>query len=125
MLQFADMRTYLLLFLSTLFLLFAMPKNNSMLRKTQQAELKEAGRHCKRTGKKPCPKKCLRHQTSPSQQHNAGIATDCSQQLYAIVDLLQADTILSFTTASDYVLPHIRRHLSPVLEHEPEPPQFV
>ncbi|NEM99063.1 hypothetical protein [Pontibacter burrus] len=118
------MRTYLLLFLSTLFLLFAMPKNNSVLRSTQQAELKEAGKYCKRTGK-PCPKKCLRHQTIPNQQHNEGIATDCGQQLYAIVDLSQADTLLSFTTTSDYVLPHIRKHLSPVLEHEPEPPRFA
>lgn len=96
-----------------------------MLRTTQPAELKEGGTYCKRYGKKTCAKKCLRHQTLPNQQHNEGIATDCSQQLYAIVNTPQTDAFLSFKTTSDYALPHFQKHISPVLEHEPEPPRLA
>ncbi|MFD2513280.1 hypothetical protein ACFSRY_05335 [Pontibacter locisalis] len=119
------MRSYLLLFLSTLLLLFALPKNSSLRSFAQQAELKKTCSSSKRFAKKPCARKCLKHQTH-SENHNnaANLVTDCSQQIYAIINSLQAKPIIYQPTKRALILPHIRKHLSPDLEHDPEPPRF-
>lgn len=119
------MKNYLLLFVSLTLLLFAMPKNDSMRSFAQQAALKKDCQYSKRFGKKPCAKKCLKHQTHSNQQNNAaGIASDCGQQVYAVINDLPSDSFISSTPQHYFVLPHLRKHLSPVLEYDPEPPRL-
>ncbi|WP_018477728.1 hypothetical protein [Pontibacter roseus] len=119
------MKNYLLLFVSLTLLLFATPKNDSLRSFAQQAALKKDCTYSKRFGKKPCAKKCLKHQTHSNQQNNAtGIAADCSQQVYAVVNELHSELINLLSAKQDFTLPHIRKHLSPVLEYDPKPPRI-
>ncbi|WP_266206195.1 hypothetical protein [Pontibacter kalidii] len=119
------MKFYLLLFISFALLLFATPKSGGMRSFEQQRALNKSCAYSKPSGKKPCAKKCLKHQTHSNQQDNpAGIVYDCSQQIYALVNDLQAELIISFTTKHDFMLPHIRKHLSPILEYDPQPPRL-
>lgn len=119
------MKNYLLLFVSLTLLLFTMPKSNSLRSLAQQAALKKDCQYNKHFGKKPCAKKCLKHQTHSNQGNNStGIATDCSQQVFAVVNTLHIEPIVSFAAKHDFILPHIRKYLSPVLEYDPEPPRL-
>ena len=119
------MRNYLLLFVSFTLLLFTMPKNSSMRSFAQQGELAKSCSYSKRFSKKACAQKCLKHQTHSDKQNNAAAtATDCNQQVYAVVNALPSEPIIIFKANPDFILPHIQNHLSPVLEHEPEPPRF-
>jgi hypothetical protein len=119
------MKNYLLLFVSFTLLLFAMPKRDSLRSFAQQAALKKNCSYSNHSGKKHCAKKCLKHQTHSGDQNNAaGIASDCSQQVFAIVHDLQTESISSFTSQQDFILPHILKHHSPVLEYDPQPPRL-
>ena len=119
------MKTYLLLFMSFTLLLFATPKNSSMRCFTKQAKLKTECAYNKRPDSKQCTKKCLKHQTHSDQQNNkSGVVTDCGQQAYAIVASLHTEPVISFRTSHDFILPHILKHRSPVIEYDPEPPQL-
>ncbi|MBC5994380.1 hypothetical protein [Pontibacter cellulosilyticus] len=119
------MRTYLLLFLSILLLLFALPKNSSLRSFAQQAELKKACSYSKRFVKKTCARKCLKHQTHSENQNNAAnLGTDCNQQVYALVSALQAEPLIYLQAKRAFKTPLVRKHLSPDLEHDPEPPRF-
>ena len=119
------MKTYLLLFFSTLLLLFTLPKNGSVggLAGTERAELKKTCSH-KRLGKAACTRKCLKHQSPSGQQNAANLATDCSQQVYAIVATLPSDLLFTFPLQRATILPAPRKHLAPDLEYEPEPPRL-
>ncbi|MEJ8803383.1 hypothetical protein [Pontibacter sp. H249] len=119
------MRTYLLLFLSTLLLLFALPKNSNLRSYAQQGELRKSCSYSKRFVKKPCTRKCLKHQTPSENQNNAAnLATDCHQQVYALVHSLQTEPFVYPLAKRTYILPRIRKHLPPDLEHDPEPPRL-
>lgn len=119
------MINYLLLFVSFTLLLFTMPKNSNMRSLAQQQELNKSCANSQPSGKKRCAKKCLKHQTHSNQQENAaGIASDCSQQVYAVVNTLKSEPIISYRSEPDFILPHLRKYLSPVLEYEPEPPRL-
>ncbi|WP_276496919.1 hypothetical protein [Pontibacter litorisediminis] len=119
------MKHYLLLFVTLTLLLFALPKSSSMRSFTQQVELKKGCRISKHFGKGPCAKKCLRHQTHSGQKDNAsGIALGCSQQVYAVVNELHPESPIIFETTKAFVLPLVQKHLSPVLEYDPEPPRL-
>ncbi|TXK45838.1 hypothetical protein FVR03_11640 [Pontibacter qinzhouensis] len=119
------MKYYLLLFACLTLLLFVIPKSSGMRSSAQQPELKQGCKYGKRLGKKVCAKKCLKHQTHSKQQNNdTGIASDCSQQVYAVVNEQHSEPFISFTANRDFILPHIRKYLSPVLEYDPEPPRL-
>lgn len=119
------MRLYLLFFISFALLLFSTPKSSGMRSFAQQRALGKPCAYSKPSAKKPCAKKCLKHQTHSNQQNNAaGIASDCSQQVYALVNDLQVDPIISFPAKDDFILPQLRKHLSPLLEYDPEPPRL-
>ncbi|MBB6610530.1 hypothetical protein H7F15_05740 [Pontibacter sp. Tf4] len=119
------MRYYLLLFVSLTLLLFMMPKNDSLRSFAQQSTLKKGCTYSRHFGKKPCAKKCLKHQAHSGQQSNAaGIVIDCSQQVYAIVNELPSELFISFVSPYKFTIPHIRKHLAPVLEYDPEPPRI-
>lgn len=118
------MRIYLLFFVSFVLLLFAIPKNSSMRSFAQQVELKKSCSYVKLFSKKPCARKCLKHQTHSHKQNNAaGVARDCHQQVYALANEHQEEAILLFPPRPDVILPHILKHPSPVLEYDPEPPR--
>ncbi|MFD2516136.1 hypothetical protein ACFSRY_19855 [Pontibacter locisalis] len=119
------MKYYLLLFVSLMLLLFTMPKSSSMRSFAQQAALKKGCKYSKHLGEQSCEKKCLKHQTHSNQQNNtAGVAWDCSQQVYAIVNELPSEHFISFVSPYKFILPHIRKHFAPVLEYDPEPPRL-
>ncbi|MFD1184797.1 hypothetical protein [Pontibacter rugosus] len=119
------MKNYLLLSLSFMLLLFALPKNSSMRSFAEQAALKKDCTYSKRFGKRPCIRKCLKHQTHSRQQNSAsGVASDCSQQVYALVNTLHEMPVVFFTAKPSVVLPQLRKHLPPVLENDPEPPRL-
>ncbi|WP_276499445.1 hypothetical protein [Pontibacter litorisediminis] len=118
------MKNYLLLFVSLTLLLFTLPKDSSMRSVAQQVALKKDCQYSKRFGKKPCAKKCLKHQIHPNQQNSAaGIATDCVQQVYAVVNELYSERFIPLSTKQSFTLPYTRKHLAPVLEYDPEPPR--
>ena len=119
------MKNFLLLMVSFTLLFFTMPKKDSVRSYAQQAEIKKDCNYSKHSGKKSCARKCLKHQTHSSEQNNTtGIAADCSQQVFAIVTELQIESIYSFTSQHDFIVPLIRKHLSPVLEYDPQPPRL-
>lgn len=119
------MRPYLLLFISFACLLFSTPKSSGTRSFVQQRALGKSCAYSKPSAKKSCATKCLKHQTHSSQQNNAtGIASDCNQQVYALVNELQVEPIISFTKKDEFILPHLRKHLSPILEYDPEPPRL-
>ncbi len=119
------MRNYLLLFASFTLLLFALPKNSSLRGFAQQVALNKSCAYSDNGVKKSCARKCIKHQTHNEQQKNAaGLAVDCSQQVYAVVNALYTAPLPSFRAKHDFILPLIRKHLSPVLEHDPEPPRL-
>ena len=121
------MKHYLLLFLSTLLLLFTLSQTDGRVSGfacVKQHELRTADNADKRLVKRRCAKKCLKHQTHSEQQNGATAATDCSQQFYAIIaENKSADFFLSgiaqlATTSAD------RIHLTLSLEADPDPPRF-
>lgn len=121
------MKRYLLLFFSTLLMLFALPKpdrNAISFAGVEQGELKKACTS-KRPGKHTCPRKCLKHQPQQGQQHTANLATDCSQQFYAIVADNQHSKQPFIQDAAQLVaIPAVKAHQSPSLEADPDPPRF-
>lgn len=121
------MRSYLLLFLSTCILLFALPKNNSIYGFAAQAnQVKKSCRFTKGPFKKKCATKCIRHQSHSEKQKNAtSVPTECGQQVFGIVNALHLEPVLHYPGKRTNRLPHIRSHLSPDLENDPEPPRFA
>ncbi|MFD2247926.1 hypothetical protein [Pontibacter ruber] len=120
------MKTYLLLLLSTLLLLFTLPKNGlvgSSLSASEQSMIRKSCQN-KRLVKRTCAKKCLKHQTHSDQQNAANLATDCSQQLFAVVTPLQPRLLFSLPAQPTLMLPSIRKHLSPDLVDYPKPPRL-
>ncbi|TPE46239.1 hypothetical protein [Pontibacter mangrovi] len=121
------MKSYLLLFVSTLFLLFALPKSSVVrtLQTQEQATLKGTTCSTKQKAKAACSKKqCLRHLTHSEKRGAATAFVDCSQSYSAAV-FEQPHTL--FYTLQDkalYTLALSPSYLSPHLEAEPDPPQF-
>ena len=120
-----NMKAYLLLFLSSLFLLFTLPKNTNLHGVLQQHALRQSCSSGKSIGKKNCARKCLKHQTHTERKGSpAGITPDCNQQTYAILHVLQPVSTLIFPVNQGAVGAYIRSHLSPDLERDPEPPRL-
>lgn len=121
------MMRYLLLFISTLLMLFTLSQPDTRVNSfscVKQSQLKEAINSDKHLVRRKCAKKCLRHQTHSEQQNAATVVVDCSQPFYALV--AETEPTFDFTPASLAVatIPADRKHLSPSLEAEPDPPRF-
>ncbi|MCJ8164358.1 hypothetical protein MKJ04_05840 [Pontibacter sp. E15-1] len=121
------MKPYLLLFLSTLLLLFALPKNNSGLRGNGgngQSELNSSCSKSKVALKRTCRKKCIKHQTHSEQQGAASFATDCGQQVYAVLSASDHNASYTIQVERTRFLKDVRIHLPPDLATDPDPPRF-
>jgi hypothetical protein len=121
------MKSYLLLFFSILLLLFTLPnpdRNMSRFVVTEQAVLKKTC-NSKRLAKRTCAKKCLKHQTHSEQQNAANFATDCSQHLYAVVAAEQFEVSFAPFAFQPAARLTLKKHLSPHLESEPDPPRLA
>lgn len=121
------MKGYLLLFFSTLLMLFTLSQPGTRVNSfscMKQSQLKEAINSDKHLVKRKCAKKCLRHQTHSEQQNGVTVVVDCSQPFYAVV--AETESMVGFTPASLEVgvIPADRKHLSPSLEAELDPPRF-
>ncbi|ARS34675.1 hypothetical protein [Pontibacter actiniarum] len=118
------MKGYLLLFFSTVLLLFTLPQpGNGVLRDPGEAQsvLKKAC-SAKHLVKRSCRKGCLKHQT-PAGRQDANAATDCGQQVYALVTPLHQHQLQAPLMLHKLSIPAARKHLSPNLKAEPDPPQ--
>jgi hypothetical protein len=119
------MKHTLLLFLSTMLLLFTLAQPNKPvngLACALKSELKAADDH--KNIKRPCAKKCLKHQTHSEQKGAANVTIDCGQQLYAVVASRQSDTLFKSGTKQQLILSVQRTYLSPNLGTDPDPPRF-
>jgi len=119
------MKGYLLLFLSTTLLLFSLPKG-SMLNGTISTEQGTVKKKCAAgVLKRPCTRKCLRHQTHSEKRETGTVLTDCSQTYIAVLNVGQQPLLLPLSSAFVSTLSSIRKPLSPYLKIEPEPPQIA
>ncbi|WP_242929153.1 hypothetical protein [Pontibacter vulgaris] len=120
------MKTYLLLFLSTMFLLFGIQKSSSLpgFADFKQGIVSQSCKYSKHGFKKPCAKKCLKHQSHSEQKGAATTLTDCTQQAYAVVAAQQHHTFYTSVIAQSAIVTGINKHLSPYLETEHAPPRL-
>lgn len=119
------MKGYLLLFLSTTLLLFSLPKG-SMLYGTLPTEQGTIKKKCAAgVIKRPCARKCLRHQTHSEQREAGTVLTDCSQTFFAVLNAGQQPLQLPLASALVSTLNPVRKPLSPYLKIEPDPPKIA
>lgn len=121
------MQGYLLLFVSIVFLLFGIQRSSSLygLADGKQGILTSSCSYSKTGLKKPCAKKCLKHQTHSIPKGAANVATDCNQQLYAVVTVPDSNKLHSFDVVRVTNVADIHQHLSsPYLEKEHAPPRI-
>lgn len=121
------MKSYLLLGISVLLLLFTLPKPSATAGRwvnSEQPVLKKACDKKKPTARRTCKKKCLRHQTHSSQENNTGTVPDCGPTTFAF--LANSPVSLSYPilalqkTSGNWVA---TRYLPPPLKREPNPPR--
>ncbi|WP_162426654.1 hypothetical protein [Pontibacter pudoricolor] len=120
------MKTYLLLFVSTLFLLFGIQKSSSL---PGAADFKQrfVSKSCKYSNqgfKKPCAKKCLKHQTHSEQKGAANVVTDCPQQTYGVASAQLLPAFYTLAVVQSTIVTNSNKHLSPYLETEHAPPRL-
>lgn len=122
------MKRYLLLGISVLLLLFALPKPSQAADRWVSPEtsvLKKACANKKPMAKRTCKKKCLSHQTHPSQENNAATVIDCGSTTFALPANAFAGLPFQFLalpeTKGNWVA---SAYLSPPLKREPNPPRF-
>ncbi|WP_242916453.1 hypothetical protein [Pontibacter liquoris] len=118
------MRYYLLLFLTMLLLLFAMPPNSRSRSADGSERVAKTCRYSHNAQKRSCPGKCLKHQTHRTPQSAANSVTDCSAPQYAV--LAAQDYPARFPLPGLHLAPvtNARKHLSPDLPPAPDPPRF-
>ena len=120
------MKSYLLLFLSMMLLLFTLPKNGSSADSYTGMRQDVIQKACASKGlvKRTCRKGCLKHQTHSEQQQAGSVVTDCSQQFYAMLTPLQQHLLYAPQLLQSSEAPVAAKLLSPYLKVEPDPPQY-
>ncbi|MBA9079068.1 hypothetical protein [Rufibacter quisquiliarum] len=122
------MKSYLLLGISVLLLLFTLPNPHQAVNRWVSPEtsvLREAGNHKKHTARRTCKKKCLRHQTHSSSNNSAGTLTDCSTPIYALIAALLQMPVHHLSPGAKIkgnLLAVV--YFPPPLEREPNPPRI-
>ncbi|WP_158607193.1 hypothetical protein [Pontibacter oryzae] len=121
------MKNYLLLFMSTLLLLFVLPKNGSYAQRVLGMEQRSVKTSCatKRPVKPTCARKCLKHQTHSEQMPGANFASDCSQQVFAVISPQASYTMWHPLQLREIGTPASLTYLSPELKIDPEPPKLA
>jgi hypothetical protein len=120
------MKTYLLLFFSTLLLLFSIQKSSSLpgFADFKQNFVSKSCAYSKQGLKKPCAKKCLKHQTHSESKGAANMVTDCTQQVYAVVSAQQLPSFYTLAIVQATIVTDSNQLLSPYLETEHAPPRL-
>jgi hypothetical protein len=120
------MRSYMFIVFSIIFLLFIFPVTNSMGKSSTAMEQPLLKRTCasKKFAKHSCKKRCLKHQKYPGQQDAANVVIDCSQHYFAVVPLQEQLQFFSQPVPRVVKLVTARKHLSPALKDEPDPPKY-
>lgn len=121
------MKGYLVLFLSTILLLFALPKSSISMRSagtTVQGELRKSCQLNKRALKRTCTKKCIKHQSHSEQQGAANLVTDCSQQVYALVTTSEHAFLTATQLQRNQIPSESGSYIPPELATDPDPPRF-
>ncbi|WP_076665926.1 hypothetical protein [Pontibacter indicus] len=119
------MKHTLLLLLSTILFLFTLAQPQKPVNGfacAVKSELKAATNHQK--FKRPCAKKCLKHQTHSERKGSANVTLECGQQLYAVVADGQSDANVSAAVRKQLFRSVQRKHLPPNLGTDPDPPRF-
>ncbi|EJF11478.1 MULTISPECIES: hypothetical protein [Pontibacter] len=119
------MKHTLLLLLSTILLLFTLAQPQKPVNGVAcalKSELKAANLPTKL--KRPCAKKCLKHQTHSEQKDSANVVIDCSQQLYAVVADKESDAYLKSAARQQLMATVQQIHPAPSLGADPDPPRF-
>ena len=119
------MKNHLLFFISLVLLLFTLLSPNRPVKRMACAvnmELKETDNN--QTAKRPCTKKCLKHQTHSEPQQAATVVVDCGQHFYAVVSDKEQDKPDFAIPDLKLAIPASKEHASPFLESEPDPPRF-
>ncbi|QHL86939.1 hypothetical protein GU926_05605 [Nibribacter ruber] len=122
------MKSYLLLGISVLLLLFTLPKPPQAVSRWESPEtsvLKKACTHQKYSTKRICKKKCLRRQTHSGPENKSGTVTDCGTHIFALAAaLLQMPAHHFFPEAKAKAGAIAVAYLPPPLERDPNPPRF-
>lgn len=119
------MKNHLLFFISLVLLLFTLLSPNRPVKRMSCAvnmELKETDGN--KTAKRPCTKKCLKHQTHSEPQQAATVIVDCGQNFYAVVSDKEQDKPDFAVPATKLAILASMEHSSPFLESEPDPPRL-
>jgi hypothetical protein len=119
------MNHYLLLLLSAMLFLFTLAQPNKPVNGNAcalKSELKAADDHKKL--KRPCAKKCLKHQTHSGQKNAANVTIDCGQQFYAVMANKQSETLFKSVAGQQLMAPVQLKHHAPDLGADPDPPRF-
>jgi hypothetical protein len=121
------MKTYLLLFFSIILLLFGIQKSGSLpgVADLKQHIVSKSCNYSNKGIKKPCAKKCLKHQTHSESKSAANMVTDCGQQVYAIVSSQQLHAFYTIAIVQPAIVTNTNQHLSPYLETEHAPPRLA
>ncbi|WP_192820635.1 hypothetical protein [Rufibacter sp. LB8] len=119
------MKSYLLLGISVLLLLFTLPQPHQAVNRWVSPDTSVLKKVCdtqKHTAKRTCKKKCLRHQTHTSQENNTGTVSDCPSPIYAMMGNTLATPVFYFfprvkvkgnLLAVSYLPPPLERELNP------------
>ncbi len=119
------MKSHLLLFFSIMLLLLSLQKSSKYnFADARQVVLVKSCSYAHPGIKKPCAKKCIRHQTHSQSKGAATVVVDCGQQLYAVVHTLEIATSYNSATAQTVKVSNAPQHLSPYLETEHAPPRL-
>jgi hypothetical protein len=121
------MKSYLLLFLSTMLVLFALPKSSVSVRSIGNNEQSKLIKSCSKSKfaiKRTCQKKCIKHQTHSEQQGASNIVSDCSQQAYGLLSVSAHNTLHNYQVRKTYVTANSFSYLSPDLASDTDPPQY-
>jgi hypothetical protein len=121
------MKSFLLLGISVLLLLFILPKPHQAVSpwvSPEQSVLKKACDNKKYTAKRTCKKNCLSHQTHSSGENSAGTVADCGSPIYAVFANAMAMPPLHFFPRAKVKGNLLAvAYLPPPLEREPNPPR--
>ncbi|WP_266205925.1 hypothetical protein [Pontibacter kalidii] len=120
------MKSHLLLFLSAVLLLFTLPKSGNLYGISGVEQSQQVKKNCAAGAlKRPCTRKCLKHQTHSGQRGAGTVLTDCSQPFYALAPAPQQQpSFVAEPAQQEARLPSGKPH-SPFLQIEPDPPRLL
>ncbi|MER2999156.1 hypothetical protein [Pontibacter populi] len=120
------MKNSLLLFLSIMLLLFGIQKSSILpsVAEMKQVILAKSCSHTKQGFKKPCARKCIKHQSHSEPKGAATTVTDCGQQVYAVAPAGGQNSFYQPYLIRTTIVSDSRQLLSPFLETDHAPPRL-